>query len=388
MKKLQKTFLKTLPLWAAMILVLFLPSAMAGCSQKEPEQIAAADTVQVPIPSGTAAEQNTSKEKQEMPAEEASNSAEQEADGMTEHRLSREALLRYRPNELGQVMVLMYHQIAESESEWVRTPDNLKKDLLSLYERGYRLINLLDYARAEIDIEAGMSPVVLTFDDGTQGQFRYIEKEDGLVLDPGCAVAILEDFCAKYPDFGKGSTFYTYYPNPFRQEAHVKKKLNFLAENGYEIGNHTLSHSDLSRLSEEEVFKEIALHAQKTREIVPGYEVSSIALPYGIYPENRGLLLEGTYGDYAYQNEAVLLVGSHPAPSPFSIDFDPLAVPRIRASETLVENMGIYDWLDYFEKYPERRYISDGNRDTITAPQDQSQRLAPHLAGGRPSYFY
>lgn len=314
--------------------------------------------------------------------------ARQEAEDAQNDVYSEEALLAHKPNELGQVMVLMYHHIGETESAWVRTPQNFKQDLETLYEQGYRLVNLLDYVRGDMYLEAGKSPVVITFDDGGQGQLDFLTTDQGMALDPDCAVAILEDFCRDYPDFGRGATFYIYYPNPFGQAQYVQEKLEFLVQKGYEIGNHTYSHADLSRLSDQEAVQEIALHSKTTGEILPGYEVGSLALPFGQYPQNRDILAQGRNQGHDYKNHAVLMVGSNPAPSPFSIDFEPLAVPRVRASQTQVENLGIYDWLAYFKKNPEQRYISDGNPLTVTAPQEWADQLCPQSAADKEIYFY
>ena len=114
-------------------------------------------------------------------------------------------------NELGQVMVLMYHQIGEEEAEWVRTPENFRKDLETLYAAGYRLIALNDLLDGNITVPAGTTPVVLTFDDGTIGHFRYIEQDGQTVIDPDCAVGILEQFAAEHPDFGQAATFFIMY---------------------------------------------------------------------------------------------------------------------------------------------------------------------------------
>src|SRR5690554_5501258 len=92
------------------------------------------------------------------------------------------------PNELGQVMVLMYHEIGHPEGEWRRTPENFRRDLQMLYEQGYRAVTLTDMVRGEINIPAGTSPVVFTFDDGNRGNFNYLEADEGPVLDPDCAV--------------------------------------------------------------------------------------------------------------------------------------------------------------------------------------------------------
>ena len=46
------------------------------------------------------------------------------------------------PNELGRVMILEYHKIDQPEERWTRTPENFRRDLETLYARGYRLKKL------------------------------------------------------------------------------------------------------------------------------------------------------------------------------------------------------------------------------------------------------
>src|SRR5256886_11334806 len=78
------------------------------------------------------------------------------------------------PNELGRVMILEYHKIDYPEERWTRTPENFRRDLETLYARGYRLIALNDLLDGRIIVPAGTTPVVLTFDDSSPGQFRYV----------------------------------------------------------------------------------------------------------------------------------------------------------------------------------------------------------------------
>jgi len=289
------------------------------------------------------------------------NGEENGEKGHEDEGILSEELLELRPNELGQIMVLMYHEIGYPESEWRRTPENFRRDLETLYELGYRAVSLTDMVRGNIDIPAGTTPVVLTFDDGNRGNFNYIEAGGELKIDPDCAVAIMEDFYREHPDFGLEGTFFIYYPNPFRQPEYIEKKLRYLVERGFEIGNHTYGHANLSRLNDKEVMRELAMHLQKTREYLPGYEINSLSLPYGAYPQNEQLAVEGSYGETRYSHESVLLVGANPSPSPFHRNFNPYRLPRIRASEMKTEGVGLYDWLEYFEANPEKRYISDGN---------------------------
>lgn len=292
-------------------------------------------------------------------------------------KLTEEEMQKIKPNELGEIMILMYHNIGEPENTWVRTPENFRKDLQVLNERGYRPISLTDYVNNNINVDAGYTPVVLTFDDGPRNNFNYIEKNGELVIDPDSAMGILIDFHEEHPDFPLEATFFIFYGNPFGQSEYIQKKLEYIVEMGMDIGNHTVQHRDLSTLSPEEIQKEIAGNVARTREYLPNYEVNTLALPYGGRPkgEDYSFVISGSYGEIEYHNEAVLLVGWRPNVSPIHQDFDPARIHRVRASEMNVDNVGMYDWLDYFERNPGRRYISDGNPNTITVPKHLAEEV-------------
>jgi len=291
-----------------------------------------------------------------------------------------------RPNELGEIMILMYHEIGFPEDEWRRTPDNFRRDLQTLYDLGYRAVSLQDMVRGQIEIPAGTSPVVLTFDDGNKGNFNYLETDGEPELDPDCAVAIMEEFYRENPDFGLAATFFIYWPTPFRQPGYLETKLQHLVKQGFEIGNHTNSHANLSRLNPDEIRQELALN--ETQKYVPGYRVTSLSLPYGAYSQDPGIVREGSYEGICYQHEAVLLVGANPAPSPYHKKFDPFRLPRIRASEIKTDGVGMYEWLEYFRTNPSRRFISDGDASCITIPLSAEQNLNREIIKERDVRLY
>jgi len=295
-------------------------------------------------------------------------------------------------NELGKIMILMYHDIAAKEDTWVRTPENLRKDLKVLYDKGYRAISLKDYINGNINTPAGTTPVVLTFDDGTKGQFNVLDDQGDFTVDPNCAVGILEEFYSQYPDFGLEATFFIYYPNPFGQKSLVEKKLKYITDRGMDIGNHSYNHDNLkkdmkTKKARDAAFiqESLAKHVIATNEILPGYEVDSLALPYGEKPQGDlyQYVVKGAYQGVEYHHKAVLLVGSNPALSPYHIDLDFANIPRIRASELETYNTGLYDWLDYFDKHPEERFISDGNSDTISFPKELEGELNADIVKGK-----
>jgi peptidoglycan/xylan/chitin deacetylase (PgdA/CDA1 family) len=289
----------------------------------------------------------------------------------------------YLPNEAGKIMVLMYHEIGAVESEWTRTPDNFRQDLLTLYEKGYRPVHLNDYLAGHITVPAGTTPFILTFDDGTAGQFRFIEKDNERVLDPDCAVAILLEMGEKYEDFIPAATFYIYYPLPFRQKQFVAEKLQLLTDWGFEIGNHAYNHENLARVTQEVAVKSLARHIQQTGEYLPDYTVTTLALPYGARPRDDSYIIRGSWEGHSYHHQAILLVGANPAPSPFVTGYTPSRLPRIRADGTELPR-----WLDYFAGNPRERFISDGNPLVVTVPEILADRMDENNTGGRPIIQY
>jgi hypothetical protein len=299
-------------------------------------------------------------------------------------------LKKIKANENGQVVILMYHGISDKESEWVRTADNFRKDLKVLYDKGYRLVSLRDYIENNIKVEAGYTPFVLTFDDGAKNNFNIIEENGEKKIDPNCAVGILEEFKKEHSDFGKGGSFFVYYPIPFRQKELIKEKFEFLIANGYDIGNHTYTHENLGKIGTEEIQKALAKNVFSAQGYVPGYDVYALALPNGIGPkgDNYKYAIQGEYDGVKYNHRAVLLVGSNPAPSPVSVKFDPARLPRVRASEMKTDGVGLYDWLQHFEKKPEKRYISDGNPDMVAIPESEKDNVDESKLNGKELIIY
>ena len=283
------------------------------------------------------------------------------------------------PNELGRVMILEYHKIDYPEERWTRTPENFRRDLETLYAKGYRLINLGDLLDRKIQIPAGTTPVVLTFDDSSPGQFRYIETNGSVQIDPKSAIGVLEAFVAEKPDFGRGGTFYVLpgasKPNRlFNQPEYEGKKLQYLVSHGYEIGNHTLWHANLGKYPEATVRAQVADAQVWIQRHVPDYKTRTLALPHGVYPPDVSWVLNGSAKGTTYHHDAVLMVAGGPAPSPFSRAFDPVRLPRIQAVER-----DLAYWLNYFDKNPHERFVSDGDPNSVTVPAASRDRLRAEL---------
>jgi hypothetical protein len=283
-------------------------------------------------------------------------------------------------NELGRVMILEYHKIDYPEDRWTRTPENFRRDLETLYARGYRLQSLNGLVEGRITVPAGTTPIVLTFDDSSAGQFRYLEHNGTLAIDPKSGIGVLEAFIKEKPDFGRAATFFVLpgakAPNNlFNQPEHDGRKLRWLVEHGYELGNHTLWHANLGKYDEATVRAQLAEAQVWVQRHVPDYRFKTLALPHGVYPKEVSWALNGTAKGTSYRHEAILMVAGGAAPSPFVRSFNPVRLPRIQA----VENDLRY-WLNHFDRTPGDRYVSDGNPDTITVPAAQKDKLREAVA--------
>jgi hypothetical protein len=229
----------------------------------------------------------------------------------------------------------------------------------------------------KITVPAGTTPVVLTFDDSSPGQFRYVDKNGKAEIDPKSGVGILEAFIKEKPDFGRAATFFVLpgasRPNKlFDQPEHEGRKLQFLVSQGYEIGNHTLWHANLGKYDEATVRNQVAEAQVWVQRHVPDYKLRSLALPHGVYPKDLRWVQEGTAKGTTYRTDGVLMVAGGAAPSPFARTFDALRIPRIQAIEK-----DLAHWLKYFETTPSERYVSDGDQTTLTIPRDKRDQLKP-----------
>jgi hypothetical protein len=291
-------------------------------------------------------------------------------------------------NELGTIPILQYHIIGDEDGRWERSAESFRRDLEKLYAAGYRPIALADLLDNRIDLPAGTSPVIFSFDDSSPGQFRYIERDGQLVIDPDSAVGMLEEFHARHPDWELRGVF-SVLPEAeqphklFGQPEYEEKKLQYLVERGFEIANHTWWHQRLDIVDDEEVQRQLAFAVRDIEKRVPGYRVRAFTLPLGLWPENEQLAVEGSYEGFSYRHDAILLVGSEPAPSPNHREYDPLALPRVQVFEDNLDR-----WLRYLDQNPDERYVSDGNPGTVAFPRHLENQLDPASLGGKQTRPY
>ncbi len=281
-----------------------------------------------------------------------------------------------RANELGKVLVLEYHLIQPAETRWGRSVDNFRRDLETLYAGGFRPIGVKDFVDGKIDLPAGRKPMILTFDDSSPGQMRYIAESGSPRIDPQCAVGMLLEFHEKHPDFALKAIFFVLpeakQPHKlFGQPEYEKKKLNELVSLGFEIGNHTYWHANLAKYPGTVVQKQLALAQDAVARMVPGYRLEALSLPLGEWPRDPALALSGSYKGIEYRHKAVFLVSGGPALSPFDSKCQFTRLPRIQVTGNELQH-----WLKYLGAHPEEVFVSDGDPARITCPASQLPRLA------------
>src|SRR5450759_1523798 len=111
------------------------------------------------------------------------------------------------PNEMGRIMVLEYHLITDHNSDYARERGQFRKDLELLYNRGYRPVNMSDVLYKKLNLPSGLSPVVFVFDDASPEQFRYINNNGTLEIDPTSGMGIWLDFKKTHPDWNNKAVY-------------------------------------------------------------------------------------------------------------------------------------------------------------------------------------
>jgi hypothetical protein len=255
-------------------------------------------------------------------------------------------------NPQGRIPVLEYHVIGgDKNALYTRTAASYRNDLETAYKLGYRPITISQMLDKDFrDVPAGMSPVVVVFDDASDSQFRYVESNGKLAIDPTSGLGIWEDFAKSHPGWkpravfcmlngaAAGHNFFGDNPKYGGQRREWRfQKVKYLADQGYELCDHTVWHARLDKFSDAVVQEQIARNAMGIDSAVPGYKIRTMALPYGIWPKNRPLAWQGSWTDpktgktHSYKFDAVLEVAGGPTRSPYDPQFNPKSVSRIEA---------------------------------------------------------
>lgn len=170
------------------------------------------------------------------------------------------------------VPVLMFHDVGYvgvkeySDANFI-FKDNLERKLNILIDKGYTTITTKDlYDNWAYGKELPEKPVLLTFDDGYASHFSFVKN-------------LLTRLKIK-------GTFYIIQD---RLSMGIYNRdldgLKALYESGQEIGVHTYSHPDLTKLSYDEIYKEVKT-CKDFLEGELGIKVDTFSYPYGSYNDD------------------------------------------------------------------------------------------------------
>lgn len=289
---------------------------------------------------------------------------------------------KLKVNELGLVPIMMYHGIVNIDKTnyiggnvdkdgYNRTSNAFRKDLEFYYNEGYKMIRLTDYVDGIIDVKQGYSPLILTFDDGHANNIKVtgLDKDGEIIIDPNSAVGILEKFKNDY----NTQVTATFFLNGglFNQPEYNEKIIKWLIKNGYDIGNHTNTHVNFSNVDINRSIEEVGIIYEKLEKIIPNKYVNIVALPFGspynLSHSNFSAILKGNYNNKEYTTKSTLRVGWESELSPFHMNFNKTFLKRIRAYDN---NGKEFDIQMNFNILKNKRYISDGNKNIITVPDN------------------
>lgn len=271
----------------------------------------------------------------------------------------------HQVNETGKMIVIMYHNLADKPGTYATTPDLFRSDLERLYREGYRTVSMSDLVDNTISIPLGTTPVVLTFDDGHKSNFYY---DDQGQIAKDSVVGILEDFYKDHPDFGRNAIFYLNGGIPFGQTDSYEKKLRYLIDNGYEIGNHSLSHANLSKIHADAIQKQLGKNKNDYEDLL-AYTMRHLSIPFGERPKSlEDYLWSGSYDDRPYKIDSAVNVGWNPINSPAHHKFNARSINRITCGD---DHMELNWWLDDLKNKPSKRYYSDGDPNTVVVSEDR-----------------
>ena len=300
-------------------------------------------------------------------------------------------------DESGHIPILMYHAVGAPahggkpryDSQGLNiAPQTFRAQLASMAANHWYPVNMRDILTSHLDVPAGKTPVVLTFDDARGTQFHYLANGK---IDPNCAVGILEAFHAKHADWPLRGTFYVlpksaWNPAPFWQPGKETQKLQALVADGFEVANHTTTHRMMTHLSNAELCWEMAECQEYVKARAPGATMDTMALPGGAAPQNHALwptLLRGTLGKVSYHNRCILMAWGGPSHAWVDKEFDPDRVTRVGAGPGWIEHA-----LKEMTTGRLRPYVSDGNPDTVVVPRSAASLVDPKRLSGAHLIFY
>ncbi len=237
------------------------------------------------------------------------------------------------------VPIIMYHML-DYPYRWV-DQNTFKTHLKKLYDSGFTTIGIEDFLNCDFSsVPPGRKPIVITFDDAFESQFRILKNGE---IDSTSGVGMLEENYKLHPEFGKKVAFFIYLSKyPFGQANRPelwRKKINYLFSNGFNIGCHTYSHINLSKVASEKIIKELdAFYSEMEENFGDKYKDSMfLAYPDGDPPKDLNIIKNYNYKGYGF--DACFTAWGGIASLPISSEFDKYNIPRIEANNETINKL-------------------------------------------------
>ena len=184
---------------------------------------------------------------------------------------------RVRQRHHVDVLMLCYHAVSESwESPLAVTPESLRRQVVSLRERGFHPGTFSEVVRRRPQ----RNTMVITFDDGYRNVFEHALPILSELETPATVFVPTDIVGTERPMSWPGIAQWIGGPHGSELVAMDWPQLRALAESGWEIGSHTCSHAVLPDLADAELDAELAV-SRLACERHLGRACESIAYPFG-----------------------------------------------------------------------------------------------------------
>lgn len=166
--------------------------------------------------------------------------------------------------------ILLYHRICTKPvlgTTWAYE-FQFKKQLKCIKEAGYKCVNLKNRIN---DQKAG--EFAIAFDDALEELWRFALPA---LLGNDCTATffIVSDYIGKISEW-----------DVYKQKHMTKEQIFELVKSGHRIGSHTATHPDLTKISDRNLFKELA-DSKKYLEDTFGVEIEYLSYPFGRFNSN------------------------------------------------------------------------------------------------------
>ncbi|MDF2873472.1 MAG: poly-beta,6-N-acetyl-D-glucosamine N-deacetylase PgaB [Sporomusa sp.] len=165
------------------------------------------------------------------------------------------------------IPVLLYHHVGNDDGGLPRltvTAAEFERQMLLLHQAGFETITpeqLVAYMNGE-KVSLPEKPIMFTFDDGYDDNYIY-------------AVPILKEY-------GFTATFLVVGINVDKDRRLSAQQVRDMAQTGFGVGGHSMTHRDLTQLSKAAVKNEISANKRQLEQIT-GRQSLLFSYPYGYY---------------------------------------------------------------------------------------------------------